>query len=71
LCDYNPKIQTANINGKKVKCTTTNLIFNSIQEACKKYNIKTRDAISQCCKGKKLYAGKHPITKENLCWEFM
>ena len=55
---------------KKVKCITTGEIFGSISEATQKYNIHDQN-ISKCCKGKRKSAGKHPVTKEKLVWEYI
>jgi hypothetical protein len=41
----------------KVKCITTNKIFNSIKEATLFYNIKV-NKITECCKGIRNYCGK-------------
>lgn len=38
---------------RKVRCITTNEEFNSIKEACKKYNISDVSYISRVCRGKK------------------
>lgn len=59
-----------NPNAKKVKCITTNEIFTTIKEASEKYNIFEQNIIA-CCKGKRKSAGKHPITKEKLVWEYV
>lgn len=55
---------------RKVKCITTGEIFNSMKEACEKYNINN-SGMTKCCKGKCKYAGKHPITKEKLVWQYI
>ena len=59
-----------NPRAKKVRCITTGEIFISINEACIKYNL-SHTSISKCCSGKQKYAGKHPITKEKLIWEYI
>ena len=59
-----------NATRRKVKCITTGEIFNCIKEASEKYNIN-RGNICSCCKGKLKFAGKHPITKEKLVWEYV
>lgn len=76
LCDYDEVEESIkNLknnqqkNCKQVKCLNTNEVFNSIKDASKKYN--ANDAcISKCCNGKSKFAGKHPLTKEKLIWEF-
>ena len=68
------------INGKKnsnkvknqyspVRCINTGEIFESQILASKSYNIY-KSGISECCRGRILSAGKHPITKEPLKWEY-
>lgn len=54
---------------KKVVCLTTNEKFNCIKTAALNYNI-CATSISQCCKGKRKSAGKHPLTKERLVWRY-
>ena len=63
LYDKNPK-------ATKVKCITTGEVFNCIKEASKKYNV-IYQSISKCCRGERNYAGKHPVTKEKLVWEYV
>lgn len=53
--------------GKKVICLNTKEIFNTITEAEIKY--KTEN-IAYCCKNKRNYSGKHPITNEPLVWMY-
>lgn len=75
LCIYDKNINMSNsrksINpstySKKVICTTTNKIFSSIKEAGIFYNTRK---ISDCLHGRQKTAGKHPITKEPLKWEY-
>ena len=45
-------------NGIKIICTTTNEIFNSLEEARKCYNLKSSSGITKCCKGERKSAGK-------------
>jgi hypothetical protein len=54
---------------RKVKCITTNEIFNSIKQAGERYNIPSCN-ITLCCQGKYKKAGKHPKTKEAMIWEY-
>ena len=63
-CDY------YNPNKQKVICLTTNEIFNSHVEASIKYNLAGGSCITACCKHKRNYTGKHPITKEKLVWQY-
>ncbi len=57
-------------NSKKVKCITTGEIFDSINIIKEKYNISTCH-IGDCCKGVRKSCGKHPVTGEELVWEFI
>ena len=41
---------------KKVICITTGEIFNSMREACRKYDINT-GRMTECCQGKRKTAG--------------
>ena len=54
---------------KKVVCTTTGQLFNSINEAAAYANISP-SGISKCLKGVQKSAGKHPISKVKLQWEY-
>lgn len=56
---------------KPVRCLETGKIYTSIREANKDMNIKGQSNISECCKGKRATAGKHPITGEKLHWEYV
>ena len=68
---YNGKaVKIGKIHNKKVKCITTNEIFNSVKEAREYFDIKGVSAISECCNGKRKTAGIHPISKEKLEWEY-
>ena len=66
----NSMIGNKNPRATKVKCITTNEIFNTIKEASEKYNINHSN-IGQCCENKRKSAGKHPITGEKLVWEYV
>ena len=57
-------------HAKKVKCITTGEIFDCIKDAEEKYGVANQN-ISACCKGKQKSAGKHPVTKEKLVWEYV
>ena len=61
-----------NKGGRKVICLNTNEIFNTINEAARWCGLKNGSSIGQVCNktGKQKTAGKHPITKEKLRWEF-
>jgi len=78
-CDYDPKteiVKSLALNHKNnsisVICLTTLEVFQSLADASKKYNIKNATTISACCrkKIKHSYAGKHPVTKEKLVWQY-
>ena len=56
-----------NKHSGKVVCLTTGEIFNSQNEASKKYHISSGN-LSNCCSGKYKYAGVNPVNKEPLIW---
>ena len=60
-----PKYKTTS-----VLCVNTGEVFNSITEACEKYNIKSSGNLHSCCKGKRSCCGTHPKTGEKLKWKF-
>jgi RNA polymerase sporulation-specific sigma factor len=64
----NTKIKKAK-RKTKVKCVNTNEVFETIKQASNYYNTYTESIIS-CCKGKRNFSGKHPITNEPLQWEY-
>lgn len=53
----------------KVICTTTQKVFSTVKEGAKYYNCDS-GTISKCCKGKRNFCGKHPITNEKLKWQY-
>ena len=55
---------------RKVLCITTGKKFNCVKEAAEYYHIN-RVSISKCCKEKYRYAGKHPVTGEELVWKYI
>ena len=57
-------------NSRKVQCITTGEVFESINEASKKYNINQAN-ISACCRGKAKSAGKNPVTGEKMIWIYV
>lgn len=59
------------IVNRKIRCIETNEIFYSITEAAKWCGLKSSSHISQVAKGKGKTAGKHPITKQPLHWEYV
>lgn len=65
LCDYYSMAQT------KVRCTNDDIVFDSIVQAGKYYNINTPGNISAVCRKKRKYCGIHPITNEPLMWEYV
>ena len=58
-----------NIIKNKIICLTINEIYNSIKEAGRKFNIDP-SGITRCCKGKQKYAGKHPVTNQEMVWQY-
>ena len=61
------KFGEENCHSKKVKCINTGDIFGSIMEAERWSN---SSKVGEVCRGNRLYAGTHPITKEKLKWAF-
>lgn len=57
--EIDKKLNKAVASNKKIVCTTTGEIFNSISAGSYKYGI-ARNNISKVCKGKQNYAGKLP-----------
>src|SRR5699024_8015137 len=55
---------------KKTKCLTTNEVFESVTQACNKFNL-SKGNVAKASKGERAYAGKHPITGEKLYWEYV
>lgn len=73
-CNYNSiesrsRVVRISVNQKRVRCKNTGEEFESITQATKAYNIY-RTGVSDCCAGRIPSAGKHPITKESLLWEY-
>lgn len=56
---------------RAVICITTGEVFVTIEEGAKFYGMKSSSNITSCCKGKRNYCGKHPITKEPLKWAYL
>ena len=56
-CDYDPNISSSRAKTKKIICLTTNEIFDSIVDSCKKYNTYDSNII-KCCQNKVKSAGK-------------
>lgn len=59
--------------GKKVRCINTGQVFNTMMDAARWCGLINSSSIGQVCNktGKQKTAGKHPITKEKLLWEFI
>lgn len=73
LCDYDGKEgikRGRKLMNHMVKCKTNNQIFNSIKEARQWCNLKSGSGIIACCNGYRKFAGKDPVTKEKLQWEY-
>lgn len=58
-------------NGVKVKCIQTGEIFFSLVDAAAWCGLSNASRISGVCMHKIKSAGKHPITKEKLTWEYV
>lgn len=56
---------------KKVLCIETQMIFNSLAEAAKYYNLANSSSITNAIKGIRKSAGKHPETKNPLHWKYL
>lgn len=66
LCnDYSPKASGERSKCKKVYCTTTNRLFDSVTKAANEYGTN-RDGINKCCKGILKYSGIYE--GKELCW---
>lgn len=55
---------------KKVRCINNNMIFDSQTEAARWCGLTAPSGISYVCNGKRKTAGKDPVTKEKLFWEY-
>lgn len=69
----NQSLRIKNSNTKRSKsviCTTTQEIFETVHDACDKYNIHA-SALIAVCDHKRYSCGKHPITNEKLVWEYV
>ena len=71
--DWNKKIEKVtgknNYRAKCVICLTTNEIFYSMADACKKYNLNSSH-LSGCCKGTRNYHGKLEDGRK-LIWRYL
>lgn len=67
--EKNPNYGKEAYNRRKIVCLTTKEVFDSLEQAQKKYGCGT--TLSECCKGKRKSCGKHPITKEKLVWAYL
>lgn len=65
----NPTMATVEYKSKFI-CVNTKEIFSSTAKAGEKYNIKSSNHIYECCQSKRRYCGIHPITNEELKWEY-
>lgn len=59
--------------GKQVRCINTGEIFPTMMDAARWCGLTNSSSIGRVCsgKGKQKTAGKHPVTKEKLKWEFI
>ena len=55
---------------QSIRCINTNDIFNSIMEASRAFNINSGH-ISEQLRNQRKTAGKHPVTKEPLRFEYI
>jgi len=73
LCDYTTSIskKRAKINMcKKIICINTNNVFKSLREASNWGGVKSTSGITACLKGERKFAGRNPITNEQLRWKY-
>jgi hypothetical protein len=56
---------------RKVKCLTTDEIFDSVKDGANFCKLKYMSSICACCRGKYKTAGKHPMTGERLVWQYV
>ncbi len=58
--------------GKKIICLNTGEVFPTMMDAARWCGLSNSSSIGQICNhiGQRKTAGKHPITKEKLKWEF-
>lgn len=56
---------------RKIRCKETGEEFDSSQDAANWCGLKSNSTIIKNCKNKRNSAGKHPITKEKLHWEYV
>lgn len=68
--DYSKYMNNKPLTIKKIKCVTTGETFDTIAEAGNKYKV-SQPHISECCKGKRKSAGKHPQTGERMIWMYL
>ena len=73
MCNFIPN-KTPNkgkvaANADMVICLNNKKIFNSKSEAKEYAGLKSCTSITNCCNGKTKFAGKDPISGENLKWE--
>lgn len=59
-----------NPSAKNVVCVETGDSFETLKDAAMWCGLKTHTNISNCCRGLRKHAGKHPITGEKLSWRY-
>lgn len=64
------RIGENNPRAKTIICLNNSMIFGTITEASKWGNT-SRNNVANCCNGKRLSIGKHPITGEPLRWMYL
>lgn len=67
-CKYTPK-QVLTTEKIKTICLNTKEIFESLADACRYYRIQ-KSTMTNCCKNRREFAGKHPDTGEYLKWMY-
>ena len=60
----------ASHSARKVVCLNSKMVFNTINDAKKYYNLKSSPCICSCCRGNRLYYGEDEKTHEKLYWMY-
>ena len=55
----------------RIRCINTGELFDSVQLACQWCGLKHTRGIYKHLRGEQKTAGKHPVTREKLTWEYV
>jgi group I intron endonuclease len=69
--NWKPRINKNKAKQRIIRCKNTGDVFTISQEAANFGGLKTPDSIYKVCLGKQKTAGRHPVTKERLEWEYI